>query len=648
MYRIILPASTITIGYILINNPIMTYIENMKHFFDNATFNTKVSIFESLPKLDSSQINGFISLSNDVREWDIQVLNMIEKFDNSKIYNVYNYMKNNIENELTHKSLLDKVITYKKIYPDSFELKYKLLSLLDTEKYIDSKILIQTEDLKVNDLKTIELVGLKYLILSYPNKDNLISFIKEILSDTIILIDDIENDTSRKLILNKLHSLSTDIKNKLIQEIIYEIIITMDDNTIIEILNKFIVNSSLLNEHKINIIKIFSKLSPIMKSKIILNLIYFDINKDETQLLTNLIQDTGIVIIKLGQFLSDNKDFRLKYSSVLLHTLTNNNIDNIIDFWKNIPITLRHDIKSISHCKGSGSIKQIHKIIDTHNNIKLIASIKSNVLNDTVELLNALDEIKKIKNTVVNIGDLIYNELNLYQEYKSFEELRKNKHILNIDLPEVFYPTPNTMIRTFIDGSTLNNTIITDDIKNKLDKFHQGLITMLFDKNLILSDIHLGNIILSNDNLYLIDPAQLTHIKSAELNILSWILITITTDKNIDKYFKLLIEKLLRYNLKHKYNDSECKKIISDLSYMKNELKNIKNKKYRMLYLLNNLTSSNVIIPTSIFAFSKQYDGIQSQREQLHMSDIDIYIQEHIKHHLSWFDYFDYIYCQVK
>ena len=193
------------------------------------------------------------------------------------------------------------------------------------------------------------------------------------------------------------------------------------------------------------------------------------------------------------------------------------------------------------------------------------------------------------------------------------------------------------------ESSSFRKAMNTDKkiIMDKLNQFHYDLLKLVFEDKLILSDVHYGNILLTEDNeLSMIDPAQLTNISTNELNLLIWLLVMISSTENIKKHFNTFIEKL---NL---FNKIYCESNVQELNNIKNTLYNTEKTRDRFKNLLVELEKINIKVPVSLFAFAKLYDTIQSQREKYDFdkdyNNIDSKLKELIKKNMTWSDIYKY------
>ena len=643
--------STIPIYYLW--NPLNRIIKTTSDNFDKSPIDIKFSIYESLPKIDETQIKAYIKTKESVvnNDWESNCWLIFNKIKNNMIYNFYNRMKLNLLDEINNMDNKTKLLYINKVYHNSFELKYNVQNILKKElidnKIIDVKYL---DNIYTNDnIESIDLICMKYLILTYPNKKHIFTIIQSIINDSPQDVLDLVSSENINKIIQYIKSYDKTIREKLCEELLTEIFtyIQDEDKDYIKTMFKEIINDiDEIKSYSDILYDIYINLPNKTKSKILIEFIHYKKHNSIEILTKGIIDNVGVVFVKLFQILAEDPKTPDKFVKLFEKTLCENKQDEIIDFWNNIPTPLKNNIKYFGKCVGTGSIKQVHKIIDLNDNVMVMASVKSSVLDDAIDTLNVLRNIPELNGVIDKLGDLIYSELNLYNEFKSFEQLHKIKDKLNIIIPKVNYPTPKTIMREYIDGNTINEVLNSGDlpedkrkfIRIKLNQFHHNLLKLVFEEKLILSDVHYGNILLTEDNeLSMIDPAQLTNISTNELNLLIWLLVMISSTKNINKYFNTFIEKL---NL---FNKIYCDSNTEELNKIKNTLYNSGNTKDRFKILLIELEKVNIKVPVSIFAFGKLYDTIMSQRNKYNFDDtIDIHLTELIKKHMTWNDIYKY------
>ena len=672
-------------------------LNKLKKKFDEGTIQVKMSIYQSIPRINKTQLDGLIKLyhsnkminnndaiflfddelfgvephdtadllnrSNEINtlgasnainamnldEWQNVLSEYRDITEENTIYKLYNSFKKNILTEIDNMSLIDKINAYRIIYDSSFEFKSILCKIFNNEiitnGYIDISNFSNIENLNNVHINTIELLAIKLIIMTYPNREEIIDILANIINENEL---DEKFDVINKSLLN----LNTELKERICLEILIELFNNIRINPEYKILmqdklNLLFSEISIIKDNMDLIVDVFFQLPSNIQAMMMVNIIKFIKNNDINDLIKNIINDGGVVFIKLSQILAEDPKTPAIYVNMLNSSLSNNKKDNIIDFWNNLPNAIKKNITHLGICIGTGSIKQIHKILYSDNSIKVIASIKNDAVNNTIEILNCLNNIESIKPIIEKLGELVYNELNLYDEYKSFSELEKYADMLNVYIPQVFFPTPKAIIREYIEGVTIDKMLLninndSDDYRellNKINEFHKNVLNLVFKYNIILSDIHFGNIIINskNNKFTLIDPAQLTKITKIDIDLINWLLISICSENNIKKYLHIFIKKIGKLN---------NKEINSQLiQTIENTLINIDTTKERFNKLLYLMELNNINMPISLFAFAKLYDNILSQHNKYLKNeyiDINVHITNIISSNFDIYNKYKY------
>jgi hypothetical protein len=221
--------STVPLYYLW--NPVNRFINRTSNNFDNSTIDTKFAIYESLPTIDETKIKAYVKLkqSND-NNWNRNCDTVFNKMDNI-VYKFYKKIQNNLIDEIKKMDNKTKLLHVNKIYHNSFELKYNIQNILKDE--LQKNKIIETtylDDLHISDrIESVDLICMKYLILSYPNKNDILNIIENILNNTNNL-----DDKNVNRILNYINKFDKPIKLKLCEEILTEMFhhINKDDEYI--------------------------------------------------------------------------------------------------------------------------------------------------------------------------------------------------------------------------------------------------------------------------------------------------------------------------------------------------------------------------------------------------------------------------------
>jgi len=319
--------------------------------------------------------------------------------------------------------IIDKIKILKNTYPDSFELKYKINSVLREENFIDAKILPLISNLRENNLKTTDSLLLKNSIRTilfnkynnaYTDIDTFIRFIKNLILHNSYSFN--TNGTIQNTNTITIHSNILEYKNKLLQEIIYDYINTLPKEQLTQLLLNLISTYPIFNKYIQSISKIFDKLSHTTLSKIILDFIYYTIYKNiykyDEILLTNLFQYTGVYISNIIDSIPINENnFRMKCNNILHDINKSLKCDNLIDLSRKIPYD-ELNIKYISNCQIVDIGTQMNIIIDSNNDTKRLITVRSNVVNASNEIYDAnpkyFNKIIELKTTDI-IGSKVKN-----------------------------------------------------------------------------------------------------------------------------------------------------------------------------------------------------------------------------------------------
>lgn len=356
---------------------------------------------------------------------------------------------------------------------------------------------------------------------------------------------------------------------------------------------------------------ILSKL-PIDKTSKIIRA--FLMNKhDETLLIKSLINEFGIVGIKIAQFYSEYPTIPDKYKKILRDFKEANVKMSYFDIAKKI----NNDEKSsLGKVIGVGSVKQVH-LIKYNDETNILGFTKANIEEDSQIVLDILKKLPLFTKMATDFKKIISEELVLLNEFEAFNKLSSIERFRNSDcfvFPEILDVSISTIQREFIKGNTIGklceSNAITEKLLSNIKKLHTLTIECAFYDNLIFSDFHFGNIIYNQelDKLVIIDAGQTTKVPEEDLTLFLWLIVDLVS-KN--KYMHQVFIDKLNAHTKSKFN------------YDSNEY----NKAYQMptnesvSYIMNLLEKSGYSLPIGFTSCGKMLDIIRSQINLLGLDD---------------------------
>lgn len=607
----------------------------MKKEFKNASFYSKLYLFELIPNY--SRLPELVPTDNNEftkEKWSDMLEKYLVKLEKNHISSLYL----NIQDELLKENkviadLEQQIRNVKRILPDGFEQMFYINELLNEILKTDMMIptsLLKKISINSRPVSLIKNMMIQKAILLYPDHDNYINFLSYLINPCIDnLQHDLDEDTGCQYLKKEFQKLDSPIQNEIIiqtLEDIFEQIKDKDNNEFKDRLRCTLrknITCSLLDKHMDDGVEIFMNLSGSIQSKILYTFLKYKdgiFEENSHSFIKNIVNDTGIVAIKLSQILCEHPDTDDNLRYVFSSFLSNNEKVWITDMWNQIPTPIQDDILKLGKCKGVGSVKQLHEVKLKNekydDEILVIALIKPNVLNETIITIDALKVIPKFAGVLERLKSIIYQELDLHLEYKAFMEIKKvvsNKELpIELVSPLIISESNDHIIRTYLDGSTMEN--LDFNSIDKVLKLYDVVIDLAFNDNIILSDLHFGNILdMGKDRLSIIDPGQITHIRSNDLNVIMTMLIVLDKDDYASRisYSKTIYEKL-----KEVSHDIETFSYEEFDDIFKTEMK-LCNTKLRFISLLNRLETNNVKIPDFMFAFAKMYDTMDSQLKMM-------------------------------
>jgi len=692
-----------TIAWYYLKDPEKTLTTQLKKSFDEEySYVAKLAMYARVPEpkfsLDfyNNNNNFNTNIPFTIDKWVNTVNDISQKFENGLWNKTVIYMRNSLLEYIDEiPDLRMRLQGYRKIYSDSLELSVILEEQLENEMkktgWISSDILneniLTSRSPSSNEVKLLQLA-----IMSFPgpidhlfeyligniNINRLMSFIntpaKNAAEDSIkgvINIDNsnkkedienIENDLIKNLIKIKTQF---DILHPSIQKYMLEnvmaklltIVKNKNEGNFVNILQKHLLTK--LSDNKDieslidQLVKIFEALPPNIQSKMMLTALKkkncdnnINSNYEDIKFLKDLINDAGIVAIKLGQILSEEPKMPQKYRDIFSNLRDDNEPIGLLQYWESILPSMRNNISSLGILLGVGSVKQVQLIkLKDDNRIMAIAVIKKGSEDDVVSALDALSTIKEIKGIVSRIRKMVFKELDLWMEYESFEKIRRSHYGKQdfITIPHISSVSLNCLIRDAISGKTLSKLLKSEnseEINKSLECLHRIAIRTAFEEGFIMSDMHLGNMIYVNTEgkgkLALFDPGQNDQITQKEATTLLWTLAALTSDVRILQFKNKVITELA--NVAYS-NDHNKDKILLILQECYDGCKQISEPKKRFMHLISSAENKGVILPSGFFACAKMLDTLLSQAKTFNISGV---VEEEIaillKQRIGWID----------
>lgn len=283
---------------------------------------------------------------------------------------------------------------------------------------------------------------------------------------------------------------------------------------------------------------------------------YFYSNKNIDNLEKSIVK-CGCVSIKIIQWLSQRMD--------ILHPLLierfkrlqiNCPMINLKDLIKNPDFVFIKDLDNVSLYKfknqileieqiaiGTASIAQVHK--SKINGIEIVIKIRiSNILDNIKYDLIILKWLNKIfSNNTLQINylcDLIMKQTNLINEKENLLKIKKIfENNDSIKLPEIIYAEEDYLIETYCYGIPINK--VSDNLNYRL-KLINALMIMI-NSGFVHGDLHDGNILCHDENIYLIDFGIVLDLTINEIKIIKEFIIAYHNfyyNGKIDGFFTLM------------------------------------------------------------------------------------------------------------
>ncbi|AYV81535.1 MAG: hypothetical protein Harvfovirus39_14 [Harvfovirus sp.] len=631
-------------GIYLYKNPEKIFSKSVENKFDYALgYSAKKKIYQLVP---TPQIPDF-SLPTDKKllthdEWARLVSNTIKDLNRSYLVKTINYMRETlmeyILNEIPDLELRLKELRV--ILPNSLELYLVVEAQLQDELKKTGALdgwLLEKNIIESRTAYSINAKLLEVALLSYPGgRDECFAlmqghvaieeFMKKIPNAPLVE----ESLVTMKEEFQRLHpQIQKDIMERVVNQMIQIANKTEEGKVLFRsILNKHIFQKlggdSLIKPMLGDIIAIFNALPTRLQSKILIGTLQ---QRNNLNHLRHMLNNTGIVAIKLGQILAEDPKLPANYRDMLSGLRDSNDPMGLTEFWNSIPNSIRCDIKKLGPLLGVGSVKQVHSIEMVDSSQKVIAVIRKNIEDDAVATIKALRSIKKVDGLVNRIEKLMFSEMDLWLEYAAFEHLRgssfgKESFII---IPRVEVNTLNCLIRERAHGDTLakilKHQFVFDALPYKgkilghISRLHKTAIAAAIDEGFIMSDLHFGNIVYDHekDKLVLFDPGQNDTLSKEQSKALLWTLVSLT-DKKRMRQLKNSVLKELKIVAGTRLGEEEVKRKIALAFDSCVELPDLRSRFFQLLIATER---EGVILPNGFFAAAKLFDTLQSQEQLL-------------------------------
>jgi predicted unusual protein kinase regulating ubiquinone biosynthesis (AarF/ABC1/UbiB family) len=625
------------------------YVNTTAHRFSRlSSYNAKKQIYMSLP--DPPDIN-LISHNTDTKlpetimEWGSLVATGLQYLDGNFLQKKKEGM---VEDLITHiqnlPTLDERIIEYQQIIKDKHELKRILEEELAREiklnKYI-STITLDKITVNFEQNNSFKQQLLSYAIAAWPvayDRSILISILKGEQNVTDLLSKmnpDIQTSEWKQFkkninrLANEFRKFDKEERKEIITNAFTHIIESIRKNpnniSIFDTLIETQLASRLpaADTEKVeDMKKDFINGVKQLPSHILAKMLVISMNNklDKPSLLSGLFSCSGPVTIKLGQLLSETQEVPVEYRTQFANLKDNNKSAGLIDFYRSIPTSLKTDIDQIGKCLGTGSVKQVHIAKLKDGKTCAINCTKAHLEDQANLILTILQKFPKDKYSILatQLREIVFNEINLYQEYKTNLEMTKKLNLseANITIPKVFTVTPNCIIREVADGKTLEQLskegLMDNILIDKIGKLHRSIIHYAFVDRFVLSDLHFGNIAYCSDKLNIFDWGQNCTLKKRESTAIMWLLVALS-DPQREKTFKSSVVAKIAYS-------GISNKQIINFAYDK--CVNGTNMKSKYMIFLNELKSHNVQVPTGYFAVAKMLDCLIEQEKQLKIEGI--------------------------
>lgn len=369
--------------------------------------------------------------------------------------------------------------------------------------------------------------------------------------------------------------------------------------------------NSNITEHVNSFMFILSKLPTEYVSKILRA--YLTSKNDINLLITNVMNEFGIVGIKLCQFYSEYPAMPAQYKKILQKFKESNEKMSYIDISKKI---ICSENTYLGKMLGVGSVKQVH-LVKTDDKVSILGFTKNNIETDSQLILDILKQIPAYRKISRDFKQIILEELILLNESSAFNELSSIERFRNSNcllFPEILDVSICTIQREFIRGTTISKLHetkqITKEITELIKKLHISTIECAFYDKLVFSDFHFGNVIYNSEykKLVIIDAGQTTKVTSEDLNLFLVLILDLASKNNY--MHQIFIDKLSeRFGKQIKLDDSKYKSAYSMPMNIS------------VSYILKLLEESGYELPVGFTACGKMLDIVCSQINLLGLDD---------------------------
>jgi hypothetical protein len=644
--RIVLATSTFGLGAYATNK----FNEQNPELFLTRTFRHRMSKTKDL----ESQINiiSFMDNPTNIKNWlklnnsnkplvKLSYESWVKTITNTKIFflekslfgTIFSAKEDLAKKISTSKNTAKTIEEILQIYGHTIEAQHKIDEYIDA--FIEENKWISCSDIKM--LKNIHIENSSSSIINM-----LILAILTCPLDIIDIIDELtSNSKSDKLQIIKTYfdALENWKKEYIIETIIMYGLQEMHKqnnvNFFFDKIKEQLISNSFVKENLENYVDSFifilSKL-PIEKTSKLIRA--FLVNKhDETLLIKSLINEFGIVGIKIAQFYSEYPTVPEKYKKILRDFKEANVKMSYFDIGKKI----NNDDKSyLGKVIGVGSVKQVH-LMKNNDEITILGFTKANIEEDSQIILDILKKLPLFAQLASDCKKIISEELVLFNELQAFNKLSSIERFRNSNcfaFPEILDVSISTIQREFIKGNTIGklheSNAITDQLLSNIKKLHILTIECAFYDNFVFSDFHFGNIIYNQElnKLVVIDAGQSTKVPEEDLTLFLWLIIDLVSKNNY--MHQVFIDKL------NAHTKSSFKIDLDEY-----------NKAYQMptdesvSYVMNLLVKNGYTLPIGFTACGKMLDIIRSQITLLGLND-DYFIdtlKNIIKSKISYLDY---------
>lgn len=593
-----------------------------------------------------TNINNWIRLNKGNKTTKLSYEQWLETINKSKIlfleksfFGIISLAKEDIVKKICKtdnpKKAIEEIL---QIYGHTIEAKYKIDEYID--KYIAENKWISYSD--INLLKNIHIENSSSAIINML----IISILTCPLDITEVINELLSHSKTNKVEILKEYfdKLTIQEKEYVIESVIMygleELYRTNQQKIFYDKIKEQLMSNSLIGVKMKNYVDSFifilSKLPMDKTSKIVRS---FLMNKhDETLLIKSIINEFGIVGIKIAQYYSEYPTIPEYYKNILRNFKEENVKMSYFDIANKIN---SEDNCSLGKVIGIGSVKQVH-LMKHNENTSILGFTKANIETDTQIILDILKKIPEYAKMANDFKKIISEKLILFNEYNAFNKLASIDRFRNSDcfiFPEILDVSIFTIQREFIEGNTIGKlhqtNAITDKLLSKIKKLHILTIEAAFYDKLIFSDLHFGNIIYNQncDKLVIIDAGQSTKVPEEDLTLFIWLMVDLVSKNNY--MHKIFIDKLNEHTK-------------SNFNYDLQEYR----KAYQMpineaiLYIMTFLEKVGYNLPVGFTVTAKMLEIIRSQILYLGLNE-DYFVEtlkNIIKTKITYSDYMKVIY----